>query len=187
MCMECPTNTINIGVADKDRNDIAKKLSVLLATDYMFFTKAYKYHWNVRSPFFSQLHALFETLYEAHFASVDEIAERIRTLGHEAPGTLAEFIEQSIIEETPGFNPSECFMLAELLGDLETIIQQMRKDLSTIEKSDIISGDLLVGKIKAYEKEAWFLRSHLEIVEDECEDEEEFSIEEAPKKASKKK
>jgi hypothetical protein len=73
-------------------------------------------------------------------------------------------------------------MLAEILGDLETMIQQMRKDLNSIEKIDQVTADLLIGKIGAYEKEAWFLRSHLEMVEDECEDDEEEVAAPAPKK-----
>ncbi|HAU30559.1 MAG: Ferritin, Dps family protein [candidate division TM6 bacterium GW2011_GWF2_43_17] len=186
MCLECPTSSCNIGLSETDRNEIVAHLSKLLASEYVFFTKAYKYHWNVRSPFFAQLHELFEKTYNAHFASVDEFAERIRMLGHEAPGTLAEFLELSLIEEAPGMNPGECFMIADLLNDLEAMIQHMRTDLIEIEKLDPVSADLLIGKMKEYEKEAWILRAHLEFVEDDNEDfEEELFVEE--KKPAKKK
>ncbi len=187
MCLECPTSSCNIGLKEKDREQVASHLAKLLSSEYVFFTKAYKYHWNVRSPFFSQLHELFEKSYEAHFASVDDFAERIRMLGFEAPGTLAEFLELSLIEEVPGFNPSECFMMAELLGDLESMIQHMRTDLIEIEKIDPVSADLLISKMKEYEKEAWMLRAHLEIVEDEHDEDFEEEVFATDKKPAKKK
>lgn len=187
MCNACPTSGCNIGLSEKNRLEITQHLSKMLATEFMFFTKAYKYHWNVRSPFFKQMHDLFEDLYTAHFESIDQFAERIRMLGHEAPGTLKEFIEFSLIEEAPGLNSSECFMIADLLENLETFIQHMRTDLTAIEKTDPVSADLIIGKMGAYEKEAWMLRAHLEIIEDDELDEAMFIEEPEPKKKTAKK
>ena len=77
---------INIGMTDKQRETVAKGLSKLLADSYSLYLKTHNYHWNVTGPQFNSLHTMFETQYTELAAAVDEIAERIRALGHLAPG-----------------------------------------------------------------------------------------------------
>ena len=86
---------INIGMTDKQRETVAKGLSKLLADSYSLYLKTHNYHWNVTGPQFNSLHTMFETQYTELAAAVDEIAERIRALGHLAPGSYTEFAKLS--------------------------------------------------------------------------------------------
>ena len=90
---------INIGMTDKQRETVAKGLSKLLADSYSLYLKTHNYHWNVTGPQFNSLHAMFETQYTELAAAVDEIAERIRALGHLAPGSYTEFAKLSSIKD----------------------------------------------------------------------------------------
>ncbi|MFB3102817.1 MAG: Dps family protein, partial [Alphaproteobacteria bacterium] len=82
---------VNIGIPEGQRQAIAEGLSRLLADTYTLYLKTHNFHWNVTGPMFTTLHTLFETEYQELALAVDEIAERIRTLGHAAPGSYREF------------------------------------------------------------------------------------------------
>ena len=90
---------INIGMTDKQRETVAKGLSKLLADSYSLYLKTHNYHWNVTGPQFNSLHTMFETQYTELAAAVDEIAERIRALGHLAPGSYTEFAKLASIKD----------------------------------------------------------------------------------------
>ena len=79
--------SIDIGIPEKQRADIANGLSRLLADSYTLYLKTHNYHWNVTGPLFNTLHLMFETQYTELSAAVDQIAERIRALGMPAPGS----------------------------------------------------------------------------------------------------
>jgi starvation-inducible DNA-binding protein len=98
---------INIGIDQKDRQQIAAGLTRLLADTYTLYLKTHSYHWNVTGPRFRDLHLLFEEQYTELATAVDDIAERIRTLGLPAPGTFREFLELATIEEVPGAPAAE--------------------------------------------------------------------------------
>jgi len=93
---------INIGIEEKDRNDIAAGLSRLLADTYTLYLHTHYFHWNVTGPMFQTLHLMFEQQYMELALAVDLIAERIRALGVVAPGTYAEFVTLASIKETQG-------------------------------------------------------------------------------------
>ena len=101
-----PTKTsaplIDTGIDEKDRAKIADGLSRLLADTYTLYLKTHNFHWNVTGPMFNTLHLMFETQYNELWIATDLIAERIRSLGHFAPGTYAEFGKLASITETPG-------------------------------------------------------------------------------------
>ncbi|MEO0580484.1 MAG: Dps family protein, partial [Pseudomonadota bacterium] len=98
---------IDIGIPEKDRVAIAEGLSRLLADSYTAYLKTHNFHWNVTGPMFSTLHTLFETQYTELATAVDEIAERIRALGVNAPGSYAAFGRLSSIDEEEGFPNAE--------------------------------------------------------------------------------
>ena len=81
----------NIGIRDGERQAVVSILNTLLADEYLLYTKTRNYHWNVTGPQFNDLHKFFETQYEALDDIVDEVAERARSLGGRAAGTLEEF------------------------------------------------------------------------------------------------
>jgi starvation-inducible DNA-binding protein len=154
--------TVNIGIADEPRHRVADILSRLLADEYVLYTKARNYHWNVVGPRFNDLHKFFETLYEAVNGIIDDVAERIRTLGYPAAATLAEFAKVARLKEQPGEYPEADGMLSALLADYETVIRQLRGDVDACaEHHDLGTSDFLTGLMEQHEKTAWMLRSFL--------------------------
>src|ERR1700752_5453876 len=92
--------TIDIGISDKHREKIAGGLSRVLADTYSLYLKPHNFHWNVEGPMFNTLHLMFEGQYNELALAVDAIAERIRALGHPAPGSYEEFAELSSLKTT---------------------------------------------------------------------------------------
>src|SRR3954462_14723589 len=89
---------INIGISEKDRAAIAAGLSQLLADTYTLYLTTHNFHWNVTGPMFNTLHLMFMGQYTELWNAVDPVAERIRSLGHPAPGSYAQFGRLSSIE-----------------------------------------------------------------------------------------
>jgi len=154
----------NMGLSDKERAGVVEILGALLADEYVLYTKTRNYHWNVVGPQFNDLHKFFEAQYEALNDVVDEVAERARTLGGKALGTLAEFQEKARLKEHPGQYPGARQMLAGLLADHEAIIRNLRVDLETAAEKyhDAGTNDFLTGLMEKHEKMAWMLRAFLE-------------------------
>lgn len=154
--------TINTGISETDRTQIAAGLSRLLADSYTLYLQTHNFHWNVTGPMFQTLHVMFEQHYTELAMAVDVIAERIRALGMHAPGTYAEFVRLSSIQEVPGV-PKAAEMIRLLVMGHEAVVRTGRSIFSVVEKaSDEASADLLTQRIQLHEKTAWMLRSLLE-------------------------
>lgn len=153
---------INIGISAANREAIAEGLSRLLADSYTLYLKTHNYHWNVTGPQFTTLHTLFETHYTELAAAVDEIAERIRALGHRSPGSYREFAELSVIPEDTD-QPNAREMIARLVEGQETVVRTARQIFPLVEEAaDEPTADLLTQRMQVHEKNAWMLRSLLE-------------------------
>jgi starvation-inducible DNA-binding protein len=154
--------TMNIGIADESRAEIAAGLSRLLADSYTLYLKTHNFHWNVKGPMFNTLHLMFETQYTELALAVDLIAERIRALGYPAPGTYSEYAKLTSIPETAGVPKAE-EMIQLLVEGQETVVRTARSIFPVIEAaSDEPSADLLTQRMQLHEKNAWMLRSLLE-------------------------
>ncbi len=150
----------NIGISAKNREAVAKLLNNLLADEYVLYTKSLKFHWNVYGIVFHDFHALFKEQYEALLDTADEVAERVRALGHDSFGTLAEFSKHTRLKESPGKIPDALGMIKQLLEDHETITRQIRKDLETCaELGDMGTNNFLTEILERHEKFAWMLRA----------------------------
>jgi starvation-inducible DNA-binding protein len=155
------TQTINIGINDKDRKKIAEGLSRLLADTYTLYLKTHNFHWNVTGPMFNTLHLMFEGQYNELALAVDSIAERIRALGFPAPGTYKEFAKLSSIPEADGV-PSAEDMIRQLVEGHEAVTRTARATFpETDAAADEPSADLLTQRMQVHEKTAWMLRSLL--------------------------
>src|SRR6202008_1945430 len=121
----------NLGIDEKDRAGVVKILNALLADESVLYTKSRNYHWNVVGPQFNDLHKFFESQYDALNEVVDEVAERARTLGGPAIGTLAELVKLARLKEHPGQYPDARQMIANLVPDHEAIVRTLRGDLAT--------------------------------------------------------
>src|SRR5713226_1079820 len=154
----------NVGLSDSNRDGVVKLLTPLLADDYLLYTKTRNDHWNVVGPQFNDLHKFFEAQYEELDGVVDEVAERARTVGGHALGTLAELTQHARLKEQPGQHPDAKGMLAALLADHEALIRNLRTDAEvTMDKhKDAGTNDFLVGLMEKHEKMAWMLRAFQE-------------------------
>ena len=153
--------SIDIGIETKDRKAIADGLSRLLADSYTLYLKTHNFHWNVEGPMFNTLHLMFEQQYTELALAVDLIAERIRALGHPAPGTYGAFIKLSSIKEDQG-QPKAEDMIQLLVDGQEAVVRTARKIFPVVDKAgDEPTADLLTQRMQVHEKNAWMLRSLL--------------------------
>ena len=153
---------INIGISAKDRAAVAAELSNMLADSYTLYMMTHNFHWNVEGPMFNTLHAMFMTQYTEQWTALDNIAERIRALGHYAPGTYAEYAKLSSIRE-PSSVPKAMEMIRLLVQGNEAVAKTARSALNRADQAnDQPSADLLTQRLDIHEKNAWMLRSLLQ-------------------------
>lgn len=153
---------INIGISAKDRAAVAGELSKMLADSYTLYMMTHNFHWNVEGPMFNTLHAMFMTQYTEQWNALDDIAERIRALGHYAPGTYAEYAKLSSIHE-PKAVPEATEMVRLLVHGNEAVAKTARAALNKADQAnDQPSADLLTQRLDVHEKNAWMLRSLLQ-------------------------
>ena len=136
----------------------------MLANLSVIYSKTRNYHWNMTGPRFHTMHLFFEEQYKELSEAADEVAERTRSLGGFAIGTLAEFQQLSVIKEEPGVRPPIDGMIQTLVKDHETIIKGLREDIDKCDDDheDTGTADFLTGLMEQHEKLAWMLRAHLE-------------------------
>ncbi len=153
---------IDIGISDADRAKIAQGLSRLLADSYTLYLMTHNFHWNVTGPMFNTLHVMFMQQYTEQWNALDIIAERIRALGHPAPGTYKEFVKLASIQEVDGV-PKATEMIRLLVNAQEATARTARALLPVADKAnDQPTLDLLTQRLDVHEKTAWMLRSLLE-------------------------
>ena len=154
---------INIGISDKDRASIADGLSRLLADTYTLYLTTHNFHWNVTGPMFNTLHAMFMAQYTELWNAVDPVAERIRSLGHVAPGSYAQFGKLASIKDAPQIPPKAMAMVRILVEGHEAVARTARGILPLAGKAgDEPTADLLTQRLTVHEQAAWMLRSLLE-------------------------
>jgi starvation-inducible DNA-binding protein len=141
------STTIDIGISAKDRAAISEGLSRLLADTYTLYLTTHNFHWNVTGPMFNTLHAMFMGQYTELWNAVDPVAERIRSLGHHAPGSYAQFARLSSLPDAPEAPPKALEMVRIPLAD---------------KAGDEPTADLLTQRLTVHEQTAWMLRSLLE-------------------------
>ena len=154
--------SINIGISDGDREKIVRGLSALLADSYTLYLMTHNFHWNVTGPQFNSLHLMFMGQYTEQWNALDIVAERIRALGHPAPGTYKEFVKLASIKEVEGV-PKSDEMIRHLVDAQEATARTARKLFPVVEAAgDQPTADLLTQRLEVHEKTAWMLRSLLE-------------------------
>lgn len=152
---------IDIGIEEADRVQIADGLSHLMADTYTLYLKTHNFHWSVTGPMFNTLHQMFEVQYTELALAVDEIAERIRSLGAWAPGSYAAFAALTSIEEGEG-QPVALEMVRQLAVSHEAVIRTARGLLPVAGAADdAVTQDLATRRLEVHEKTAWMLRSLL--------------------------
>ena len=154
---------INIGISEADRGSIAGGLSHLLADTYTLYLTTHNFHGNVTGPMFNTLHLMFMAQYTELWNAVDPIAERIRSLGHAAPGSYAQFVALASIKDAPASPPKALQMVRVLVDGHEAVARTARGMFPLADKAgDEPTADLLTQRLTVHEQTAWMLRSLLE-------------------------
>jgi starvation-inducible DNA-binding protein len=153
----------NIEIADNHLKEVAILLNTLLADEYVLYTKTRKAHWNVQGPNFIALHKFFESQYELLDVIIDDVAERIRALGHFALASLTDFTAVARVSDHNQDFSDQKNIIDTLLEDHEITIRSLRKDIvvTADEYRDLGTADFMTGLMEQHEKMAWMLRAHL--------------------------
>lgn len=154
---------MNIGISENNRKKVTIELIKLLADEYVLFTNTKNAHWNVEGADFYDKHKLFDEQAIQLAAIIDNVAERIRTLGYPVPSTLKTFLELTHLTESQSTTNSSKDFIAELLSAHETIIRHLREKINLLsnEYEDMGTSDFITSLIQEHEKTAWILRVHL--------------------------
>lgn len=153
--------TQNKTVSNKNQ-ELVTVVNKILASEYVLYTKTQKYHWNVVSPSFYEIHTFLEKQYQELAIIIDEVAEKVRSLEGVALGTLKEFLEHSKVQEVPGGYPIDKEMLRILLADHSILCKELEAGIETSEEMKSPStADFLTQLLEKHEKMAWMLRSFL--------------------------
>jgi len=154
---------VNIGISDTDRQAITDGLGGLLADTYTLYLTTHNFHWNVTGPMFNTLHTMFMQQYTELWNAVDPIAERIRSLGHTAPGSYAQFAALSSLPDAPSKPPKALEMVRLLAEGHEAVARTARSIFPLADAAnDEPTADLLTQRLAVHEMAAWMLRSLLE-------------------------
>lgn len=152
-----------VGISKDNLAKTTLILSGFLADEFILYTKTRNAHWNVEGIDFHEKHKFFEEQYEQLDETMDDVAERIRALGHYAPATLRSYLELThLTEQTREKNDGAGFV-KELLDDHESIITRLRVNINHVanELHDAGTSDFITGLMETHEKMAWMLRAQL--------------------------
>lgn len=152
-----------IGIREENLAGVAHVMCKILADEFVLYTKTKKAHWNIEGPNFHSMHLFFENQYEELDEIVDSVAERIRTLGHYAPGSLKEYLALTQLSEQSREKNDSLGYIRELLADHESILILLRENIKNFTSvwSDLGTSDYITGLLETHEKMAWKLRSHI--------------------------
>ncbi|MBV8878990.1 MAG: DNA starvation/stationary phase protection protein [Planctomycetaceae bacterium] len=147
-----------------DKAGVGVLLNELLADEFVVYVKTLNYHWNLRGMQFHSLHPFLEKIYQEQFEAVDDLAERVRTVGGIALGSMDELLRNARLKEQTGFPPDPRAMISNLLLDYESILVSLRTGIAETAGpfDDPGTCNFLTGLLERQEKTAWMLRTHLD-------------------------
>ena len=156
-----PVETTNI--ATRTNPTVAQAMYQCVAETTVTTMMAQNFHWNVTGMAFGPLHALFQDIYEDHFHAQDELAERIRSIGHTVDGRLSAMIGVSKVTEDPDGAYKGDKEMIKALADAQRTLAATLSGASDIAAAngDKLTEDLCVERGRAHEKFAWLLQSHV--------------------------
>ncbi len=153
---------MNVNIVKESREEIAATLNKILADEFVLYTKARNFHWNVVGPHFQEYHKFLEEVYTEIETFIDDTAERVRTLGLRPLGSMKEFLENTeLTENTSALTATE--MLKELAQDYQTMIESIRRGIEKADSlDDVGTEDYLTGLLQDFEKKLWMITSMIE-------------------------
>ncbi|GBD48392.1 Dps family protein [Methylopila sp. Yamaguchi] len=149
---------VRTGLSDADRKVIAETLTDLTVQTYRLLLRSQVVHWNVTGPLFQPIHALTQQHYRDLFAAIDQMAERIRALGHVMPtGKATSGLDRAL---SLGSRMTAHAMIEELAEDHESLARVVREGAAEAEdRQDFVTHDLLTARLAFHEKAVWMLRA----------------------------
>jgi starvation-inducible DNA-binding protein len=151
-----------IGITPENSQKVALELNKILADEVILYIKTRNYHWNVEGESFMEMHKFYESQYEELDEVMDDVAERIRSIGHYSEARLVDYLKITHLSE-PQYTTDLKDQLRNLLIDHEAVIMNIRGLVATFndDYKDFGSGDFITGLMKKHEKMAWMIRSYL--------------------------
>ncbi|MDP4266667.1 MAG: DNA starvation/stationary phase protection protein [Bacteroidota bacterium] len=153
-----------IGITEGNSVEIATILNTLLADEYLLCTKTRNAQWNIHGQSFNELHKLFEIQYKELDGIIDDIAVRVRILGHYALGAMKDYLNITRLNEPTHDFSNQKQIVQTLLDDHEEIIRILRKEIiaTSVQNKDFGTTDFVICILEIHEKMAWVLRSYLQ-------------------------
>jgi starvation-inducible DNA-binding protein len=137
---------------------VSAALNGLLADTFVLFVKAKNFHWHVSGPHFRDYHLMFDEQAEQIFATVDELAERVRKVGGTTLRSIGHIAKLARLQENDDDFVEPEKMLAELISDHKEIIAKMRTTHQLADDNDdVATASLLETFIDNAERRLWFL------------------------------
>lgn len=167
--MEVTNNTSNntyqmkaiTGMEETDSKELVSQLNQLLADYHIYYQNLRGFHWNINGPGFFELHAKFEELYNVAQTTIDELAERILTLGGRPLHTITDYLGRAKVSESRDVHTAKETLEA-TLKNIEILLMQERIIVDLAGKAgDEGTADLLTPLIADKEKQAWMLKAYL--------------------------
>ncbi|WP_295713909.1 DNA starvation/stationary phase protection protein [Mucilaginibacter sp.] len=153
-------NAEEISLEEVKVKPVVDHLNDLLANYHIHYQKLRGCHWNVKGPSFFTLHIKFEELYTAALLTIDELAERILSLGKPPYSTFKDYITTSQIKEIQTIGLKDTLMVKAIIEDLAALIAKEREILDiTAEAGDDGTNDMVNRFMQFNEKNTWMLRS----------------------------
>jgi starvation-inducible DNA-binding protein len=151
----------NLGISDKNLQTVSEALNKLLADEMVLYIKAKNCHWNIEGLNFAEMHLFFEKQFQMIDKIIDEIAERVRTIGHFTEARLSDYLKLTSLVESP-YSNDQTEQLKQLLAGHETIIHGLRRLVPLFhENHDFASSDFVTRLLGKHEKMAWMVRAYL--------------------------
>lgn len=142
-------------------DELKKAAKIAFASEFSFYLKAHNFHWNVEGIYFKQFHDLFGDIYNEVYGSIDDFAEKIRSLGAYVPGSYSRFSMLTTIDDETDILDAPA-MVNELLTDNEKMIKVLKMVFDLSEQSGEHGfSDFVAGRMDAHRKHGWMLRSSL--------------------------
>lgn len=153
-------NPTSISLEAKKLKPVVDQLNDLLANYHIHYQKLRGCHWNVRGNHFFTLHAKFEELYTNALTTIDELAERILTLGKSPYSTFSDYIKHAEIVEVETIGMKDLDMVKAIIDDLKALIGMQRDLLEvTSEAGDEGTNDMINAFMQFNEKQNWMLHA----------------------------
>lgn len=148
-------------MSSKEKNGFTH-LKRVLSDTFVLYMKTYAVHWNFTGPNFFSVHKFTEAQYTELAEAIDEMAERLRAIGYEAPISLDDILSASDLKEISANKMSAGAMLEDLARSHDLLAKRAKEAAdATAENDDDFSNDMMVARIGAHEKAAWMLKSLL--------------------------